>query len=103
MLLCFFLRAEESKRNGAWGYPPAGGTLHYSRPSLGALNLRAEEKDRLGFGGKPPAGSNPAKKKARSARYFNKLSFFQKLDLLCARKSSSKLGSSLAISAGSSH
>ena len=45
MLLCFFLRAEESKMNGAWGYPPAGGTLHHSRPSLGALNLCAREKD----------------------------------------------------------
>ena len=39
------LRAEESKRNGVWGYPPTGGTLHHSRPSLGALNLRAEALD----------------------------------------------------------
>ena len=47
------VEAPHYNKEGLGWLRPCRSTLHYSRPSLGALNLCAKEKDRLGCGGIP--------------------------------------------------
>ena len=68
--------------------------------SLLVLFSAPEKRTDWGLGVNPQQGKNPAKKNSEECSLFQQVKLLSKLDLLCARKSSSKLGSSLAISAG---